>query len=49
MFVYYLVLQELGKGSSGSYSCTATNTEGTGESIPQKLDVKCKFFIKEIL
>ncbi|XP_023324436.1 titin [Eurytemora carolleeae] len=35
-----LVLQGLEKGSSGNYSCRATNEEGVGVSKPIHLDVK---------
>lgn len=38
-----LVLQKVQRSSRGKYTCTATNSEGTGESNDVFLRVQCKF------
>ena len=37
-----LVLQHVGRYSSGKYTCGATNSQGQGVSKPVTLEVKCK-------
>ena len=34
------------KEDSGNYSCQAYNVEGQQESVPEVLDVMCKFILK---
>ena len=37
------------KEDSGNYSCQAYNVEGQQESVPEVLDVMCKFILKGLI
>lgn len=40
-----LAIRNVSRHQAGNYTCTASNVEGDGKSLPVRMQVVCKFFI----